>query len=486
MKNKWYLSHWFIAFLFFLWPIYGIPLIIGIILAVLKTYENKKSKSEFTKLEDMYLELKNSYQDLENSKKELETTYQELSQKYSYIGGLDYDALQNKKAAIQEMTDSLSSTISRQKQELDELNNSVKKKKEEIIELDDKILLQEFGVYAPMYDLISSEEYKARIDEIRRIQKDMIKSDTACTHPTAFELNGSLAKGKKMVSDNIKQILRSFNNECDAIIDKVKFNNIESIRKRIQKSYDDLNKMNSALNIAIAPRYLSHKIEELNLCYEYAVKKQEEKEEQRQIREQMREEAKLQKEIEEERKRIQKEQTHYQNALKQINNQLKHAHENDKAEIEAKRNEIVSHLNEIQTSIENVDYRAANKRAGYVYIISNIGSFGENVYKIGMTRRLEPTERVDELGDASVPFTFDIHAMIFSDDAPTLETALHKAFENKKVNMVNPRREFFNVTLEEIEEVVKQNFDKTVEFTYTATAAQYRESLMIKKALAQN
>ncbi len=127
-------------------------------------------------------------------------------------------------------------------------------------------------------------------------------------------------------------------------------------------------------------------------------------------------------------------------------------------------------------AIKDIDYREANKRAGYVYIISNIGSFGENVYKIGMTRRLDPMERVDELGDASVPFKFDVHAMIFSDDAPALETALHHAFANKKVNMINGRREFFYVTIDEIEEVVKANYDKSVEFMRVPQAEQYRES----------
>ncbi len=116
-------------------------------------------------------------------------------------------------------------------------------------------------------------------------------------------------------------------------------------------------------------------------------------------------------------------------------------------------------------------------RAGYVYIISNIGSFGENIYKIGVTRRLDPTERVDELGDASVPFSFDIHATIFSDDAPALENAIHKAFEHRRMNMINYRREFFNVTLDEIENVVKTNFEKPVEFIRLPDASEYRQSI---------
>lgn len=150
-------------------------------------------------------------------------------------------------------------------------------------------------------------------------------------------------------------------------------------------------------------------------------------------------------------------------------------------ELIQKKNELESQLGVIDVKIKDLDYREANQRAGYVYVISNIGAFGENIYKIGMTRRLNPQDRVDELGDASVPFNFDVHAMIFSDDAPALENALHKAFENRKVNMVNHRREFFNVTLDEIKDVIRQNYDKTVEFVDIPDAEQYRESLKMRQ-----
>lgn len=148
-----------------------------------------------------------------------------------------------------------------------------------------------------------------------------------------------------------------------------------------------------------------------------------------------------------------------------------------------KLDEMQTQVSKIDKNLADIDYREANQRVGYVYVISNIGSFGENIYKIGMTRRLNPQERVDELGNASVPFNFDVHAMIFSKDAPALENALHHAFDDKKVNMVNKRREFFNVSLDEIEKVVKENFDGSVEFEKTALAEQYRESLKIKKEL---
>ena len=393
--------------------------------------------------------------------------------------------LEEKKARLERNISVIEQDIGRRVANIQNLDSEIASRQAQVIELDDMILFQDFGLYTPMYNLANSEAYKDRLSVIRQRQKDMIKNDVACVYPANPTLDGSASRGRKMIKDNVRQILRSFNNECEAIIDKVKFNNIESIRKRIEKSYNDLNRMNAAMQISIVPAYLSLKLEELNLCYEYAVKKQEEKDEQKRIREQLREEAKLQKEIEEARKTIEKEKSHYNNALSQIEEQLSSASPDERSDLEKKKAEILDQLYEIQKSIEDIDYREANKKAGYVYIISNIGSFGENIYKIGMTRRLDPQERVDELGDASVPFNFDIHAMIFSDDAPALEAALHRAFEDRKLNMVNHRREFFNVTLDEIEEVVKKNFDKTVEFTRVAPAEQYRESIMIKKAKIQ-
>ena len=366
---------------------------------------------------------------------------------------------------------------------VDSLDAAIREKQKYLVILDDEMLYQEFGLYTPVYNLMNSEAYKDRLQVVRQNQKLMIKNNTASSFPTNFTYNNSLAQGKKLVADNVKQILRAFNNECEAIIDKVKFNNVESIRKRIIKSCEDLNKLNSKMHIAITPSYLDLKLQEMNLCYEYAMKKQEEKEEARRIREEQREAQKLQREIDEARKKSEKERTHYSNALQRILSQMEHASVTERELLESRRTEIENQLSTIENELRQIDYRQANQKAGYVYIISNIGSFGKDIYKIGMTRRLEPTDRVDELGDASVPFTFDIHAMIFSDDAPALEAALHRAFDSKKVNMVNTRREFFHVTLEEIEEVVRKNYDKTVEFVKTPAAEQYRESQMIRRGI---
>ena len=235
------------------------------------------------------------------------------------------------------------------------------------------------------------------------------------------------------------------------------------------------------MNIAINNSYLDLKVKELRLAFEYQQKKQEEKEAQKAARAELREAARLQKEIEAQRKKIAKEQTHYQTAYDHILKQLEQSPEDEA--LLTKKSELENQLQDIDKAMKDIDYREANQRAGYVYVISNIGAFGPDIYKIGMTRRLDPQDRVDELGDASVPFNFDVHAMIFSDDAPTLETALHKAFEDRKLNMVNTRREFFHVTLDEIKDVVKKNFDKTVEFIDVPDAEQYRISLKMQQEM---
>lgn len=365
--------------------------------------------------------------------------------------------------------------------ELVGVQNRLDRLKEEVVETNDTVLLQSFGLYTPRFDFVKADDYKARLLEIRAKQKDMVKAKTAVSGSKSWTVNGSEAKGRKMVSDMQKLLLRAFNSECDDIVEHVTYSNIEASEKRITASRDAISKLGDMMSIGITSGYYKLKIDELHLAFEYAQKKQDEKEAQKEARAQMREAAKLAKEIEAARLKLEKEQSHYQNALSKLDTQLANASDEDRPAIEAKREQLVRQLDKIDKEFKDVDYREANQKAGYVYIISNIGAFGENVYKIGMTRRLDPMDRVDELGDASVPFDFDVHAMIFSDDAPKLEAALHNAFADRKLNFVNQRREFFNVSLDEIKRVVKENFDKSIEFTEIAPAEQYRESLLLKR-----
>ena len=393
--------------------------------------------------------------------------------------------LQNTIKNLQTAKESLSADITALNAQHNQLEQLIAAKREQLVTMDDEILLQEFGLYKPLYSFANSEQYKERLNDIRNEQKQLIKDKTAVNYSKDWTVNGSKTEGTKMNNNNIKQIIRTFNIECETVIDRVKFNNIEAMEKRINKSFESLNKMNESCRVSLTHQFLNLKIKELHLAYEYQVKKQEEKEEQKRIREEMREEARLQKELEDARKNIYKDQKHFIQAAEKIKLQLEDSSlpAEQRQLLLEKQEELQNQLTTLATQLADIDYRQNNQRAGYVYIISNIGAFGENVFKIGMTRRLEPMDRVDELGDASVPFNFDVHAMIFSEDAPALENALHKAFENKKLNMINQRREFFNVTLEEIEEVVKANFDKTVDFIKIAPAEQYRESLKLKQAI---
>lgn len=451
------------------YPFLFIFAIIFFALYIAYSYLNKTSFTPKTLLKANSLEKENTElkAQIENLKNQLTPEQIEMSDINTQIDAIKKQ-LGDLKSDLEYKTEeksALESELSRLKKEID-LGN---------LELD----YHEIGLYKPVYDLMSSNAYKEELQNIRTQQKTMVKNSEAVSGGEGFTMNGSLKEGEKVIKDNKKQLLRMFNNECTVLIDKVKYNNYDSILSKIQKSFTDLNKMNERLTIKISHEYLKLKITELRLAYEYSKKKQEEKEIAREERERLKEEAKLQREIEEAKKAINKEKKHYSSALENIEEKLLADPSN--SELLSKKKELLGQLEEIEKNLEDIDYREANKRAGYVYVISNIGSFGENIYKIGMTRRLDPMERVYELGDASVPFNFDVHAMIFSDDAPGLETALHNAFDDKKVNMINTRREFFNVTLEEIEEVVKANYDKTVDFVKNAEAEQYRESLMIRE-----
>ena len=355
--------------------------------------------------------------------------------------------------------------------------------REQIIETDEAALMQSFGFYTPHYRYQTSDEYKAQLDAVRKRQKDMIKTGNAVTGNMNWTVNGSASQGKQMVKDMQKLLLRAFNAECDDAVEHVRFNNIEACQKKISTSAEAISKLGRIMNIMITQQYAYAKFDELQLMFEYQQKKQAEKDAAKEARARQREEARVAKELEEEKRKLEKEQTHYTNALQKINEQLTNASSDEaRADLEVKKAELVAQLEKIDKEMRDVDYRAANQKAGYVYIISNIGAFGENVYKIGMTRRLDPMDRIDELGDASVPFDFDVHALIFTDDAPGLEAALHTAFADRKVNYVNQRREFFYVTLDEIKRVIRENYDKTVEFVDIPPAEQFRESQILRSA----
>lgn len=491
--NKFYLQTWFIALMFAFWFIFGIPLIIGVILLIIKQKNDKKLVQELEHLHstNIYYEqfltpeirramnIQQHIQQLSFEKESLDTTISSLNEQISQLDS----TILSKRDEINELNNAISiqANISALKEELSRLDSSINTKKKKIVQLDEEILVQEFGLYKPQFEFATSLDYKEELAKIRFRQKELIKNHQAAYGSTSWTVDGSYPKGRKMVSDTIKLLLRVFNIECDEIISKVKYTNFDASLNHIYKSAESISKLGSIMSIYISNSYIDAKIKELRLAFEYQQKKQEEKEAAKAAREEQKEQAKVQRELEEQRKRIEKEQTHYQTAYSNLVKQLQAEPEN--IDLLEKKAKMDTKLEDINKALLDIDYREANMKAGYVYVISNIGAFGENVYKIGMTRRLDPQERVDELGDASVPFKFDVHAMIFSDDAPALEAALHHAFEDKKLNMVNKRREFFNVTLDEIKDVIKKNYDKTVEFIDIPDAEQYRISLKMKNSL---
>ena len=400
---------------------------------------------------------------------------------------LELDTLNRKKEELEKEIRAKNADLATLEEKIQKATAQLAEVKVNLIETNDAILLQEFGLYEPKYEFANSEGYKNRLEKRREKQKALIRNHTAATGSTNWTVNNNAAKGRKMVSDMQKLLLRAFNSECDEVISRVKFNNIESAEKRITASNDAISKLGSMMGVSISQHYFRLKIMELHLAYEYQVKKQEEKEEQRQIREELREQAKLQKELEDARKKIQKDKQHYENALKQLQEKLiNEPDETKKADIAEKIATFQTQLGSLDKELQEVDYREANQKAGYVYIISNIGAFGEDVYKIGMTRRLDPMDRINELGDASVPFRFDVHAIIFTEDAPSLESALHRAFEDKRINKVNNRKEFYHVSLDEIKKIVKESYDKTVDFVDIPEAEQFRTSLLIDKKSEQS
>jgi hypothetical protein len=350
--------------------------------------------------------------------------------------------------------------------------------RKEVLVVEEVLLLESFALYVPKFKLNASYEYKTKLDGVRDRQKTMIKSGEAATGKDGWEVNGSKAEGRKLVNDMVKLLLRSFNNECDVCVDNVKFDNIELGEKRIRQSFEACNRLGRVMSARLSEEYLNLKLDELHLAHEFQIKKQEEKEEAKRVREELREQQKVEQEIRAAREKIAKERKHFAAALKDLQARLlKAATEEDRIALLVKISEVEAGKAALDGEEKLIDYREQNAKAGYVYVISNVGAFGENVYKIGMTRRLDPMERVDELGDASVPFWFDVHAIVFSDNAPALEAKLHERFAAGRLNKVNGRKEFFRADIAEIESVIRANYDAVVEVVREAPAEQYRESL---------
>lgn len=336
-----------------------------------------------------------------------------------------------------------------------------------LVPFTDELLFQDAGVFRYHHPLENSEAYKRELDRVQDAMKQMIKDKRAVIGSGSFRYNGSEREGAKMVADWCKLMLRSYNAEAENSLRVMKAGSVDAAKKRLIRAAEAIEKLGKMVSIQIDDRYEKLRMRELELMADYLQKKQEEKENERAERERLREEAKAQAEFRRELEKLEKERKHLENVRQALL---------AKGELAAAE-ELQSELDKVVSGIEGVHQREANIRAGYVYVISNVGAFGPKMVKIGMTRRLHPEERVLELGDASVPFRYDTHILHYSPDAVSLETALHQELSDRRVNRVNMRREFFYATPEEVRELLKKHSGQMLEYVLEPEAAEYRQSL---------
>ena len=308
----------------------------------------------------------------------------------------------------------------------------------------------------------------------KKVRKDIV---TVCN---AYEERYTT----KTIAALYKLMVLALESEFENILYKLQFGKLETGIEAVKELTAKYYAITTDGNQSIAPtikRFIVQietlYLDALKIEYEYYVQRERAKEEQRAIREQMRQESEERKRLEQERKKVEAEENKYRQEIERITAQMQQAHDTE-------LDELRKRLEEMQTLVEKVEEKKEeiinlqNGKAGTVYVISNIGSFGDHVYKVGMTRRLDPQDRVNELGDASVPFPFDVHSFIFSEDAVALETALHHELDSRRVNKVNLRKEFFNISIDELQQIVER-IDPTAPFKVTALAEQYRQSVSI-------
>lgn len=381
------------------------------------------------------------------------------------------DAEIMEKASKKEVGDRVK-TIQKLDQEIEEKRAENRTLSQLNQDLSETVKFYNLNFYEPKYNFERSLDFERALNTNRNDQKAIIKNDKA----TAWD---GYSGDKKISGLLQKLLLRTFNSECDLLIQGVDYKNIVVYENRINNSFEQLNRLTLKYGVMITDNYLELKLAELRICHEYQEKKQQEAEEQRQIKEIMRDEIRAEREMEKAKADAEREEQKYQSLLDKMLEAARQAQGPELDRMNAQIAILQQQLDEAKEKERSIS-QAQLTKAGYVYVISNVGSFGENVFKVGMTRRLEPQERVDELGDASVPFQFDVHAMIYRENAPEFETALHLELESFRVNKINPRKEFFRISLDQIEEIARK-YKADICITKLAEAKEYRQTLAIEQ-----
>lgn len=335
---------------------------------------------------------------------------------------------------------------------------------EDLVPVSDEAVLQEVGIYRYHHPLENAAEYQVKLKDIGTRLVEQIRGSLAIEVASNFTFENSLARGAKLSADLAKLMLRAYNSEADNCIRSLRAGNVHTAKNRLDASRKAIMGLGAIMEMRVSDTYHNLRLEEIELTADWLMKKHEEREQQKEERARIREEKRVEKEFSEERERLSKEKLHLENAISALADRGENAPE------------LAERLAELNDAIEQNDYRLANIRSGYVYVISNRGAFGENVVKIGLTRRLDPQVRISELGGASVPFRFDVHALFFSEDAVTLENELHQHFQGKAVNSVNQRKEFFFASPSEVRDVLMEKVGNLLEFSEAAEALEYLQS----------
>ncbi|MEO0987162.1 MAG: DUF4041 domain-containing protein [Cyanobacteria bacterium J06639_14] len=370
----------------------------------------------------------------------------------------------------EEREQQLDAAISLKKDYLDSLRNQeekldlrIQELKQDLQDTEEEAYVQSFGFYEPKYDFVNSGDYAYQLKHVKSKQKKLVSEGRAAICNAHFVLRRSEREsqrkvekeGQKMTNGFLKLILKIFNSECDEIVSKVRHSNISSSENKMEKLFDRLNKISKVIDCEITTEYLSLKLKELSLKYEFACVKQTEDERKQALEKERREQIKIEKELEkfEEAK---ERKNHFEQALKNALREKESVLDNQRERLEIEIRNLREALVKAEGDTEKAEHRVKSLKEGYIYVISNIGSFGRDIYRICMTRRLRDPNTYINVMNPSVPFPFDIHFKFLSEDASDTLKKLHQRFDDKRVNLINERREFFKTSFEEIEKTIEE------------------------------
>ena len=365
-------------------------------------------------------------------------------------------------------------------EENERIVHAINSLQEELDQLTEKRHLQEYSFYKPRFVFSHSDRYKRKLIEIREAQKSLLSANKAAVCYTESTLAGNSTEGKKHINDTIKLVLKAFNGECDAAIAIVDAKNVDIMERRINKAFEAINILARFKHIEVTHEYLRLKLNELYLTYEFHKKQAEEHDEQRKIEDQLREAEDIQQELQKAALEAEAEEAQLTKLLAKTHRVAEDATDEDLAPLLEEIERIQVRLDRAKLNAKQTASQLQQITAGHVYVLSNVGSFGEHIYKVGMTRRLDPLAYIKQLGDHAAPFQFDVHALIYSDNAEILAHQIQRELAPYRINHVNNHSEFYEINIDDIERILLE-YDADLEITRIASADEYHKTLAIQE-----